>query len=170
MKFSDIRVMHNPHYHVDIPLNYLEETLARYIVKYGLDLNPDFQRNYVWTSQQQIYYVEFVFKNPPTGRDIYLNCPGWMNDFKGPMTIVDGKQRINALVCFLQNKVPIFNGNYFNDIEGGLGASEPSISFNINNLKNRKDVLQWYIDLNTGGTVHTEDEIIKVKKLLNECT
>ena len=161
--------MHNPHYRITMSLGCLEGALARYIIKFDLDLNPDFQRNYVWTLQQQINYVEFIFKNPPTGREIYLNCPGWMNDLRGQMTIVDGKQRINATVCFLQNKVPIFNGRFFKDFEDGIGMSEPSLFFNINNLNKRKDILQWYIDLNTGGTVHTEDEIDKVKKLLSEC-
>ena len=117
MKFKDIKVMANPYYRVTAPLEFLEEMIARYIKSFSLDLNPDFQRNYVWTLQQQINYVEFVFKNPPTGRDIYFNCPGWMKDFKGPMTIVDGKQRINALICFMQNKVPIFNNHYFKDFE-----------------------------------------------------
>ena len=169
MKFSDIRTMHNPNYRITVPLDYLEVSLADYITRHNLDLDPDFQRGYVWTLQQQIHYVEFMFKDPPTGREIYLNCPGWMNDFRGPMTIVDGKQRINALVCFLQNKVPIFDGNYHKDFEGRLGMAGPSLFFNINKLDKRKDILQWYIDLNTGGTIHTDDEINKVKTLLDKC-
>ena len=39
---------------------------------------------------------------------------------------------------------------------------------NINNLQTRKEVLQWYIELNSGGTVHTDAEIDRVKKLLRK--
>jgi len=168
MKFKDIRTIHNPHYRISVSLNYLEEYVSRLITTYNLDLNPDFQRGYIWTAQQQIDYMEFILKEPPTGRELYFNCPGWMNNFKGPMEIVDGKQRLNTVICFLQNKVPIFNGNYLSDFEDNLRSTRSELFININNLRNRKDILQWYLDLNTGGTVHTEDELNKVKELLKD--
>ena len=31
-----------------------------------------------------------------------------------------------------------------------------------------EDVLTWYIEMNTGGTPHTKEEIDKVKQLLEE--
>ena len=37
-----------------------------------------------------------------------------------------------------------------------------------NNLKTKKEVLQWYIDMNTGGTLHTAEEIKRVKKLIDD--
>lgn len=40
------------------------------------------------------------------------------------------------------------------------------IRVNINNLQTRKEVLQWYIEFNSGGTVHTKEEIDRVKELL----
>lgn len=39
----------------------------------------------------------------------------------------------------------------------------------VNCLQTRKDMLQWYIDMNSGGTVHSEEEINRVKKLLTAC-
>lgn len=38
----------------------------------------------------------------------------------------------------------------------------------VNNLKTEKEVLQWYIDMNAGGTPHTTEEIDRVKKLIND--
>jgi hypothetical protein len=32
--------------------------------------------------------------------------------------------------------------------------------------KTRAEVLQWYLDLNTGGVVHTDEEIAKVERML----
>lgn len=41
-----------------------------------------------------------------------------------------------------------------------------SIKVNINNLKSKKEVLQWYIDMNAGGTPHTNEEINRIKKMI----
>jgi hypothetical protein len=42
------------------------------------------------------------------------------------------------------------------------------IKFNINDLQYRREVLQWYLDMNTGGTVHSKEEIQRVKHLLEK--
>lgn len=39
---------------------------------------------------------------------------------------------------------------------------------NVNNLKSEKEVLQWYIDMNAGGTPHTNEEIERVKQMIKE--
>ena len=41
--------------------------------------------------------------------------------------------------------------------------------FHVNDLKTKKEVLQWYIEMNTGGTPHSQEEILRVKNMLNEC-
>lgn len=43
-------------YHVDIPVSGLDKTINNYKKDYGLELNPDFQRGYVWTKKQQVKY------------------------------------------------------------------------------------------------------------------
>lgn len=37
-----------------------------------------------------------------------------------------------------------------------------------NDLKTEKEVLQWYIDMNAGGTQHTSDEIQRVKDMISK--
>lgn len=39
---------------------------------------------------------------------------------------------------------------------------------NINDLKTKKEVLQWYVEMNENGTPHTSQEIEKVKTMLKE--
>jgi hypothetical protein len=66
-------------YAVDIPLDHLERSLTRYAVEYHLDMDPEFQRGYVWTPEQQIRFVEHVLRDGAvTGKDVYFNCPSWM--------------------------------------------------------------------------------------------
>jgi hypothetical protein len=178
-----------PSYRVNIPWDYLEDNLDRYINERGgtalLDLEPDFQREHVWTTAQQIKYVEYILQGGMSGREIYFNCVGWMKDWKGPFVIVDGKQRLHAARQFMANKLPVFGkvvtvkpcmlapmggeeisgGYYRKDIEGRLSMNAQFI-FAINDLKTRAEVLKWYLEMNTGGTPHTEQEIEKVKELL----
>ena len=42
------------------------------------------------------------------------------------------------------------------------------MKINVNDLPTRKNVLQWYIEHNAGGTIHTEEEINRVKELLKK--
>jgi hypothetical protein len=137
-----------------------------------VELRPDFQRGYVWTQKQQICYIENMLKGYATGRDVYFNHPTWgsfEDAEKYPIQCVDGQQRIGAVIEFMENRLPIFGDHYYRDIGGVFPWGDRAcFIIHVNNLKSRREVLQWYIDLNTGGTVHTDDEIERVRKLLTE--
>lgn len=168
VKLNDVRkeFIENGHYEICVSLDSVIQTLNKYENDFALDLNPDFQRDYVWTESQQIAYVEFLLKGGLTSRTIYFNMKGWMTDFSGQMVILDGKQRLNSIVKFLKNELKVF-GYYLDDFEDkDRILRHYELRFNINDMSNRKDILQWYIDYNTGGTVHSEEEINRVKLLL----
>jgi len=40
------------------------------------------------------------------------------------------------------------------------------MKLNVNNLKTKAEVLRWYLEMNTGGVVHTQDEVDKARALL----
>jgi len=168
MKFSDIpRFTRAPCYHVDVSLEYLPVYIKDLQENYNLNMSPDFQRGHVWSVSQQIAYVEYLLKGGSSGREIYFNSPNWMSDFKGEMVIMDGLQRITAVLDFINNKIPVFN-TYHNQFEDRLRMTGVTLSMNINDLKTRKEILKWYIEMNSGGTPHKPEEINRVKKLLEE--
>jgi len=176
------RFTSTPNYRVNIPWDYLEDNLNRYMNEREgtalLDLEPDFQREHVWTIAQQIKYVEYILQGGMSGREIYFNCVGWMKDWKGPFVIVDGKQRLHAARQFIANKLPVFGelhpkpvtglfddkgdvqykGYLRSEIEGRLSMNAQFI-FAINDLKTQAEVLKWYLEMNTGGTPHTEQRL-----------
>lgn len=168
MKYSDIKPLSsNGHYTVDIPLDMLKDNIDRYIEGYGLDMDPDFQRGYVWTEEQKEKYVEFILREGKTANVLYFNHPYWMSICeKGHMILLDGKQRLSSLLGFVNNEVKAF-GVYYKDFEGKF-PMRIGIKINVNNMKSRADILQWYIDFNSGGTVHPKEEIDKVKELLRQ--
>ena len=167
-KFRDIpQLTSSGHYCVNVSWDYLESHLASESESgmAPLDLDPDFQRGHVWTPDQQIAYVEYILRGGQSGRDLYFNCPGWQADYRGPYVIVDGKQRLNAVRQFLADKIPAF-GHLFSEYTDKLRMTGPAFNWHVNNLKTRKQVLTWYLEMNTGGTPHSDAEIQKVRDLL----
>ncbi len=75
---------------------------------------------------------------------------------------------MTAILGFLGNEVPVFGGYVYSDFGDKLRVILPRLKLHVNNLKTRAEVLQWYLDLNTGGVVHTSAEIEKVQRLLTE--
>lgn len=172
MKFRDIpQFTQGGSYQVDIPLSHLLRVLDGYKKDFGLEMNPDFQRGSVWSKEQQIKYLEFFFQGGKTARIIYFNCPSFGRETERcnipNMVLVDGLQRLTSFIGFLNNEIPIFE-TYYKDFEDNLRDSSTFIKFNINDLQTKAEVLQWYIEMNTGGTIHSNEEINRVKKLLAE--
>ena len=172
MRFSDIpQLTRVGDYQINVPIESLKNRLEEYDNDYRLILNPDFQRGYVWTEKQQIEFLEFFFKGGKTARVIYFNCGLWDNDPKETdipeMVCVDGLQRLTSFLRFLNNEIPIF-GHYYKEFEDSP-RTQFTILFNVNNLKRRKDVLRWYIEMNSGGTVHSDEELDRVRKLMGDC-
>lgn len=84
-----------------------------------LVLNPDFQRNEVWKSKQESELVESILMGIPIPL-MYL-----FEDKRGKKQVVDGRQRISAILDFLEGKTKLnnlkilsqLNGCYFKDLE-----------------------------------------------------
>lgn len=164
--FSDIpKFTRSAKYAITVDCEDIENTLNRYRDRYDLDMDPDFQRGHVWSENQQIAYLEFCLRGGLTGNQILFNSAGWMsNNPSRKIVLVDGKQRLEAWRRFLNNEIKVFDSLY-KEYEGYIGNY--SLTFMINDLPTRAEVLQWYIDLNSGGTVHSNSEINRVRELLN---
>ena len=167
MKVEDIKLLTGEgRYRVDVPLGHLVDKVDKWIEEMNLQLNPDFQRGHVWTLPQQIAFVEFILRNGKTS-PIQFNHPNWMGNFKGEFVCVDGLQRLTAIIKFCKNELPVFGGVYLKDFDDAdLILRRYDIAIRINDLKTRKEVLNWYLELNSGGTPHSEEEITKVQKML----
>lgn len=165
-KFSEInKLTREGHYQVNQDWEGIQDVLARY-TKQGLDLDPDFQRGHVWTTEQKTAYIEFKLRGGHGSNEIRFNCVGWQQGLRGDFVLVDGKQRLQAVLDFLDNKIPAF-GHFRNEYEDQHFIRSIDFIFKVNDLKNREDVLNWYLDINTGGTPHSSLEINKVRELLS---
>ncbi len=165
MRFRDIpKFIQDGGYCVDIPFDQLEHHMDRYINDYGLQMQPDFQRAHVWTDDQSSRFVEFLLRGGQASRIIYFNHPGWMDSFTGEFVLVDGLQRVTACLKFLKNELAVC-GHYLEEFTDKL-PTMITLRFNVNRLQTKAEVLQWYLDLNSGGVVHTNEELNHVRDML----
>jgi len=169
--FRDIpRFTPSPTYCVHVSWSYLEKQLSEWeSYPGGLELEPDFQRGHVWTELQQTKFVEYGLRGglEQSGSMILFNCSDWGDQMSEPIQCVDGLQRLTAVRRFLANEIKAF-GSYFREFEDRLRVIEPRFQFLVNNLPDRAAVLKWYLELNSGGTVHSDEEIARVGRLLEE--
>lgn len=167
-RFSDIpRLTRSPGYRVNIGWSYLEEWIARQEEDLGrIEIVPDFQRGHVWTPEQRSRYVEFRLRGGESGRDIMWNHPSWRDGEGGVLQLVDGLQRLTAVRGFLRNEVPAF-GSLFREYTDKMSWTAYDFIFYVNDLKTRADVLRWYLEINSGGTPHSSEEIARVASLLD---
>lgn len=156
-----------------VSLAYLEKHLALLNEGDRLDLEPDFQRAHVWDAEKRRAFVEFVLRGGYGSSDIRFNeYPS------GKIVLVDGLQRLTAIRMFLRDELRVFPdlappaGALLSEFEGESNYRRiPPLTyliFRMNDLPKRSDVLRWYLEINAGGVVHTEDELAKVRRLHSE--
>lgn len=130
---------------------------------------PDYQRGHVWSEAQQIAYVEYGLMGGENSMVITTNCPGWMADFRGPYELVDGLQRVTAVLRWQRNEIPAF-GHYRREYVDRPRMTQGCFRWRVCDLPTRADVLNLYLLLNAGGVVHSPEEIARVRGLLEKET
>src|SRR6478735_8450204 len=68
-----------------------------------LDLDPPYQRKSVWTSSDRKFFLDTIFRNYPSPA-IFLHKT-ITESGKTTYHVVDGKQRIETILKFINNKI-----------------------------------------------------------------
>lgn len=167
-----IRPMTKSRYEADYSFKYIESMIDWLDKDYGLNLEPDFQRGHVWTLRQQERFVESVIRGTVSsaGLLIQFNCPRWDDkvggDLPDEIQCIDGLQRLTAIRKFLSGELTAF-GLRREDFNGTrFDISRSQIRMAIFDFQNKVDLLQYYLDLNSGGTVHSTEELTRVKTMM----
>lgn len=179
--YRSVRPLRKSAYAVDVQLSRIEGFLSDMEAQAKsmggtFELNPDFQRGHVWDQGKQVAFVENVFRGiaPMVFR---FNSPGWnrvpdatdMHPYD--VVCVDGLQRLTALRAFVAGEFPIFDTYSAKDLVGTpfdtnrIGKTWRLEMFDI---AKRSDLLQFYLDINSGGVVHTDAELDRVRKLRDD--
>lgn len=144
--------------------------LSQHINDGALNLDPPYQRGHVWTLEQQQNFLGFVLEGgrPPEAfvRELAFDKPPFFE-------VVDGKQRMTALHKWwmgeISAKLPTSGqmvwAKDLDVVETRFAKREMNTSVQF--LRgNDEEIMRVYLRLNRGGTVHTDDEIRKVERLI----
>ena len=154
-------------------LRWLQQRIDGEIKGFDLNLNPDYQRDHVWTDSQAEAFVGHFIEGGASPMIIINSHEGW----KEPDEVVDGKQRLNALLRWIRGEIAaeVTDGRriYWDDLDEDSkrrmqSVTGPRIDLGYVQLS-RPDVLRLYLRLNRGGTVHTDAEINRVRDMLAGC-
>lgn len=162
------------HWHIGM----LEETVAgierdMLEIQGSFELEPDFQRGHVWTDAQRVAYVESLIRKTAPVK-LLFNCPGWTRteacDGDIPANTfqcIDGLQRLTAVRKFMAGEFRVFDRYFAADLKASpFDLARYRMSVEVFEFNRRADLLQFYIDLNSGGTVHAPSEIERVRGLI----
>lgn len=175
-----IRPMPKAAYTVDQHLSTLETFLTstmKEVTSEGgrFELEPDFQRGHVWTKEQGSRYME-SFLRGSAPRLVLFNCPGYARGGgaagdvgSSTFQCIDGLQRLTAIRRFMAGELTVFGGISVSQlVDTPFDPRRFTIQLAIYEFTDRAELLQFYLDLNGGGVVHTQAELDRVRKLKEE--
>ena len=179
-----------PTQHVNIDIRHLKDWMNNFTGTHDdysetdilLELNPEFQRGHVWNLDKQIAFIENLLRGIDINKIIRFNDLTMYphddaDDFlQNKILCIDGLQRLTAIIDFIDGKYKIFN-NQLNYQDILNHPDKPSmrrifnnalIQFDFLQITSYKELLEYYIDLNTGGVAHTQADIQIAKDLLEQ--
>lgn len=156
----------------DIFITNMNQEIASILGKvysFGVDFNPRYQREYVWGIYDERKLINSIFSNIDIGKFVFIhNEYKDGDDFRG-YTIVDGKQRINALCRYYENKFN-WGGYYYNDLSHHMQSHFKSFLVAVGEVRNitEEQEIRLFLMLNEGGLPQSETHLKYVRSLLPE--
>lgn len=155
-------------FHYGRSLNtFIESLLHRYYTESaGVDMNPEYQRGYVWSLEDKQNLIRSILQDIEIGRFVFMQ-----KDFTAEdphfYEIIDGKQRLSTLVEFYEDRFEVdglkFSEMSFRDRHAILGKQV--LIIDTPQLTD-KEKYEYFIRINTTGKVMDQLHIEKVKKML----
>jgi hypothetical protein len=156
----------------DVRLNYNNATIESLLDKhylFGVDFNPEYQRDYVWSKTDKELLIDSIFKNIDIGKFVFIHLSDeeWKERHLS-YEILDGKQRLSTLIDFYENKLS-YKGKYYNDLSPMDKRTFKNHMVSIAEVRetNKKIVLKYFLMLNRTGKVMDEQHLGKVEKMLD---
>lgn len=156
-------------YHVNVGMGHLPQAIEQY----GVDLDPVYQRGHVWDENQESSFVGAMLENSRSIPPFWFN---WVSrdHHRSHSEIVDGKQRIKAILRWLNREFtaicPCGAKVHLDDLDTvdhrNINMST-TMEWNFVDLSN-KEVMKFYLRLNSGGTVHSSEELDRVRSLIED--
>lgn len=146
-------------------------------MKKQLELDPFYQRDYVWNLEQKRSYIENLFlgKAVITPTFIQVAKPKELRkDFSDfdILEVLDGKQRLSTIFEFIENQFCLNDGIYFKNLNGKdkielLFMDVKAIEIlprKFSNQLTNKQKIELFLEINELGTKMSDEHIEKIKR------
>lgn len=157
----------------DLRLNYSQMTMHSIFSKayyFGINFEPEYQRDYVWDLQDKNNLIDSIFNNVDIGKFAFIHYDSskWLETGFG-YEILDGKQRIRAILDYYEDRFK-YCGKYFSDLNARDQDHFEGYPISVAEMRNitQEQILRYFIKLNTCGKVMSQEQIDKVKKMLEQ--
>lgn len=131
--------------------------------KWGVDFEPEYQREYVWDIEDKVLLIDSIFNNIDIGKFVFINIDNKSNKFS--YEVLDGKQRMDAILGFYEDRFP-YQGKYFSDLSRKDKRHFKNYSISIAEIKDitKEQILRYFLMVNTTGKVMRKEHLDKVRE------
>lgn len=143
-----------------------------------IGMKPQYQRNLIWTLEQKQEYITALLKSRAEIKPIFTL--EYENGNDGIYEVVDGKQRLNAIFEFVEDKFSVpFDKNQGKEMKfSELSAKDvlKILNFNVEQtificFEGKIPLsfkIELFLEINEKGTRISEEHIKKVKQMINQ--
>lgn len=142
------------------------ESLLHHYYNFGINCNPDYQREFVWAEADREYLLDSVFSGVDIGKFTLIR----KDDSEDVLyEILDGKQRLTTLVDFYESRFP-YKGLHFHELHPLDQKQFLSCPASVGELQNMEhtDILKAFLALNRGGVTMSREHLNQVEEMLEE--
>lgn len=140
-----------------------------------LFMDPVYQRDFVWTTEQKRLYIKNLFEDKASIKPTFVEYSETLEDGtrKRVTEVLDGKQRIKALIDFYNNEFDV-EGLYYKDLhyrDQFFFERLNVVYTRIMNREGRKDLkletkIELFLEINMLGTRMSDEDLKKAQALL----
>lgn len=133
---------------------------------FGLNLDPEYQRGYVWTQEDKEKLIDSIFGNIDIGKFCYIKKK-YSDEYL--YEVLDGKQRCRAILDYYENRFP-YKGKYYNDLSNNDKWYFDNYMISVAEIDyaDKQTVLKYFLLLNTAGKVMDKEHLAKVYQMYLE--
>lgn len=152
--------------------NYQVDTFKHWFEYNAMEMNPDYQRDYVWTEKEQVEFLSTLMQGYPVGSIALSEDRGSLSQDQKWIEVVDGKQRLTTLKKVFDNEIPLplpdGSSVYWNDLHIVEQRRFRAIPLSVIGLDGttKAERLEFFYRVNFTGVPQSELHMYKVKNLI----
>lgn len=152
----------------DLRLQFMQQTVSSlvesYIISFGTDFNPPYQRDLVWDLEDEEKLIESIFSRVDIGKFVFIHL-GYNSEVM--YEILDGKQRLSTLYRFFTDEFT-YKDFYYSELPWELKYvfEDTSVAVAVTRKENlnEKSILNYFLRLNNSGKPMDQKHLDKIKE------